>query len=132
MFNLPSCCTYHAPTNLSIDSPVENNESGKGNEVHDDEVSPIDVDADVERVLSHGTHRIVINCFIEIHVKALHTGTYFEPSREIVQDGEGEYCADTVAGSTPGTERSCTERVTYCHVALNSDGQGQVHGSRLG
>jgi len=123
---------YHAPTNLSVDGPVENNQSRERNQIHDEEVGPVDVDVDVGGVLPERTHEVLIDGRIEVEVESLRARADLEPSGYVVEDGPGKDDHDAVASPPPGAEGAGPERVTDGHVALDRHGQRDVDAARLG
>jgi len=116
------------PLDLVVDQQVEGCQAEEGDEVHDDQVEPGDVDADVGRVLSHGSHDDVGD--VEPAVVLVLRFHLPEPG-QVVEKGEDGQSDDQAPGLAEGAQRPRLEGQADGHVALQGDGHGQVDAARL-
>ena len=102
-----------------VDEQVESCEASEGNDVHDDEVEPGDVDADVRRIIPqcrrhHGRHVCA-----DVGVVARVPRHLPEP-RDVVEEGEDANDDDVEPGPTERADGPSLERQADGDVPLHA------------
>lgn len=117
-------------TDLYVDGAVEYGERRERDKVHDEQVGPVEVNGDVERVLAQRRRRHGVDGDVGVG----HGGgdaLHLEEARQVVEHGEHHDQQHVDARAAVRAEGARAQRVAHGHVPLQGHRQRQVHRARL-
>ena len=113
-----------------VDEQVESCEASEGNDVHDDEVEPGDVDADVGRVVPQRRRHHDRHVGTDVGVEAGVPG-HLPEAWNVVEEGEDAEHDDVEARTAEGADGPGLQRQADGDVPLHTDAQRQVDAAGL-
>ena len=115
------CPLAVGPPDLEVDEEVEGGERDEGDDVHEDEVESVDVDADVDLVVAqpggHGERRVLA-------VDDVRDPRDLPEPGQVVQRGEGDDGGHVGAGAPVRADGARPQRQAHGHVPLHGDAEG--------